>query len=290
MTYRCGYVSLVGKPNVGKSTILNSILQQKITPVSPRPQTTRRVIKGIVTDEDKQIVFLDTPGLVEPRYLLHEKMRSYITEALNESDVIVFITDAPKFATDYDNNLLQILRQVKQPRLAVLNMTDLSTPAELAPKLARLQSEGFEQVVALSAINGEAVSLPDLVTPYLPYHPPMFEDDNVSDLPMRFFAAEIIREKIFLFCREEIPYSSTVTVEKWTETADGAEINATIWLERASQKPILLGEGGRMIKQIRVEAQKEIKGLTGSKPQLFLWVKVKKNWRKSDNALREFGY
>jgi len=289
--FRCGFVSIVGKPNVGKSTLMNKILKEKISIISPKPQTTRHQIKGFLNDENRQIIFLDTPGFLKPRYELQKKMLEYLQNALKDSDLIIFITDVKTFPTDYDNELLGFVQKVKVPKIAILNKIDLVDKATAEIKLMELQKYDFEKVLPLSVLETiDFEPLIDTISGYLPFNPPFYDQDTISDLPMRFFVQEIIREQIFLIFRQEIPYATTVVVESYEELPNKIEIVANIWLEKKSQKPIIIGQGGEMIKKIRENAEKEIHHLVGKRVVLHLWIKIKPNWRKKKNALKEFGY
>lgn len=289
--FKSGFVSIVGKPNVGKSTFMNKLMGEKLSIISPKPQTTRQQIKGIFTDDSKQIVFLDTPGFVEPRYELHEKMLEYIKNSLTDSDLIIFITDAKKYPTDYDNYMCQWLTKFKAPKIAILNKIDLVEQEVTDDKLDKLENFDFETVIPLSVLESPNLdNMIELITKYLPFNPPYYNPDEISDLPMRFFAQEIVRERIFLNYRDEIPYASTVVVEEYHDFPNKAHIRANIWIENQSQKPILLGKNGSMIKKIRIESEKEIHRIIKKRVKLELWIKVKPNWRKKKNALKEFGY
>ncbi|MFC1898076.1 GTPase Era [Candidatus Cloacimonadota bacterium] len=290
-SFKAGFVSIVGKPNVGKSTLLNLILKEKISIISPKPQTTRQQVKGIFTDDEKQIVFLDTPGYVKSRYELHNKMREYLINSMNDSDLIIFITDAHKFPTDYDQDMLTLLHKMKTPKIAILNKIDLVDPEIYTEKVRRLSSNDFEEVIPLSLINKVDVdNLLGILARFLPYNPPFYSPDDVSDQPLRFFVQEIIREKIFHNYRDELPYASTVVVESYKDFPNKVEIAANIWLERNSQKPILIGRNGENIRKLRQQSEKDIHTIVGKRVKLELWVKIKPNWRKKKNTLKEFGY
>lgn len=289
--FRSGFVTIIGKPNVGKSTLLNRLLGEKLSIVSARPQTTRHSIKGIYNAEKTQIVFLDTPGFVEARYELHNNMIDSIETSLKDADLIVFMTDN-HFPTDYDSRVVSlVLKRVKIPKIAVINKCDLTHNEYVDETRESLLKDGFDKVLSISALQDEDMStfINEIVS-FLPYSPPYYDEDNLSDLPVKFFAQEIIREQIFHLFRDEIPYSSTVTVESFKEYDNKVEIAANIWLERKSQKIILIGEKGEKIKQIRLGAEKGIYKLTGKRVKLELWVKIKQDWRKKSNALKEFGY
>jgi GTP-binding protein Era len=289
--YKCGFVVIIGKPNVGKSTLMNRLIGEKLSIVSPRPQTTRHTVKGIYSREKSQIVFLDTPGFLEPRYELHQQMINKITTSLSDADVIVYITDN-NYPTDYDIKVSTIiLKRIKIPKIALINKRDLFSQDNLRQAEEKLKENGFDEVMNISATqDNDFTDLIDRIQNYLPYSPPFYDPENLSDLPMRFFAQEIIREQIFLQFKDEIPYSSTVTIESYNDLPNKVEISANIWLERKSQKIIFIGENGNKIKSVRQAAEKEIYKFTGKRAKLELWVKLKANWRKKRNALKEFGY
>lgn len=288
--FKAGYVSIVGKPNVGKSTLMNRLLGEKLSIVSHKPQTTRVSIKGILNEEEMQIIFLDTPGFVEPRYELHNRMLSYIKASLRDSDLILFITDVTDFPTEYDQTVISLIREIRKPALALLNKTDLAKQDVIDQKKEILQAS-FDKVLPISALT-----MPDTsafikeVKTFMPYNPPFYSTEDMSDLPLKFFAQEIIREKIFLNYEQEIPYSSAVVVDKYNEREDFDFIQATIYLERDTQKPILLGKNGSKIKKMREEAERDISLLTGKGAKLNLWIKIKPGWRKSNSLLNQLGY
>ncbi len=289
--FKSGFVTIVGKPNVGKSTLMNRLIGEKLSIVSPKPQTTRHQIKGILNGQDCQIIFLDTPGILEPRYELQKKMMDYISISLKDADLVLFITDANHFPTDYDLKMLKLLKNIKIPQIALLNKIDLVPPETVNNLVTDLKKENFDEEIAISLLNEQDISsLLALIIRFLPFNPPYYGPEELSDLPMRFFAQEIIREQIFLNFRDEIPYSSTVMVEKYIDLPNKVEIAANIWLERRSQKIILIGKNGEKIKALRLAAEKEIYKITGKRTKLELWIKIKSDWRKKKNALKEFGY
>lgn len=289
--YRAGFVAIAGKPNVGKSTLMNQIMGEKISIISPKPQTTRHQIKGIYSDDEKQIVFLDTPGFLKARYELHNRMLDYLINAIKDADVILFITDANHFPTDYDVQLLDFIAKFNKPKIALLNKIDLVTNETVQEKISELSPYGFHKILPCSLIRKSILSeLIQTISEFLPLSPPFYSSDEVSDLPMRFFVQEIIREQIFLNFDDELPYATTVSVEDYTELPNKVEIQANIWLERNSQKPIIIGKNGEMIKRLRMRSEHEIYAILRKRVRLHLWVKIKPNWRKKKNALREFGY
>jgi len=289
--YRAGFVSIVGKPNVGKSTLMNKLLGEKLSIISPKPQTTRQQIKGIISDDKRQIILMDTPGFVEARYELHNKMLEYIKNSLKDSDIIIFMTDAKKFPTDYDKQIIQNLKKLQVPKIAMLNKIDLSDDITVNKKIELLQDYDFEKVIPISVLKATDLNpFLDELTKLLPFNQPFYSTDEISDMPMRFFAQEIIREQIFLNFDDEIPYASTVVVEQYHDFPNKVIIAANIWLEKKSQKPIVLGKGGINIKTIRITSEKEIHKIVEKRVKLDLWIKIKPNWRKKQNALKEFGY
>ncbi|MCD4651827.1 MAG: GTPase Era [Candidatus Cloacimonetes bacterium] len=289
--HRSGFICITGRPNVGKSTLMNQLLGERLSIISPKPQTTRNAIKGILTTDTEQMVFVDTPGLVQPRYELQIRMRKYIEQSINSADIVLFVTAIKQFPTDYDNELMELILRQKTPVIAVLNKKDIASPELLEQKLELMKTFNFERILSLSALHGDGVEeLLKAMKELLPLSPPLYSENQLTDLPIRFFVQEIIREQIFLIYGQEIPYSSTVIVEDYKDFPNKAEIHANIWLERASQKPIVLGKGGSKIKQVRLQAEKLIHDMIGKRVKLDLWIKIKKNWRKKKNALNEFGY
>lgn len=286
-----GFVTIVGKPNVGKSTLMNRLLGEKLSIISPKPQTTRQQVKGIYNAPEAQIVFLDTPGFLKPRYELQERMVEYIKDALKDTDLVLFITDVTSYPTDYDEQVCAIIRHSSAPKIAVLNKIDLVEQDVAQSRIDALKSLFFDEVIPISALNiDNPESLLTQIASFLPFAPPYFATDEISDLPMRFFVQEIVREQIFLRYRDEIPYASTVTCEKYEDFPNKVVIAVNLWLERSSQKPILLGAGGQNIKALRQAAEKEIHAIVGKRVKLDIWIKIKQNWRKKKNALSEFGY
>jgi GTP-binding protein Era len=288
--YKCGFVAIIGKPNVGKSTLMNHLIGEKISIISSKPQTTRQSLKGIYSDDTKQIIFVDTPGFLKPRYELHNRMLDLIMNSLKNSDLIVFITDANHYPTDYDKELLQELQAVRLPKVALLNKIDLIEQELIDEKLEHLQKH-FDKVVPISALKAvNTDTLLDTFAEMLPFSPPLYDPEHLSDLPMRFFAQEIIREKIFLNYTDEIPYSTAILIDRYEDKEDSVHIDASMWIERASQKPIVIGKGGSKIKKIRLDAQRELKKFTGKQVKIELFVKIKKKWRKNNSSLNELGF
>lgn len=290
MAHKAGFVSIIGKPNVGKSTLMNRILGQHLSIVSAKAQTTRHRIKGILNAEDYQIVFSDTPGLLDPHYLLHQKMMDFVDAALEDADAVLFITD---LAEQYmDEALVARLKKIRVPLVVVINKVDQSGIDEIN-KLVHGWKKHLQPhaVIPASAINDfNTTVVRDTLLEVLPESPAFFPKDDVSDASLRFFTAEFIREKIFLHYRDEIPYASTVDIEAFKEGEQQVHISAVIYVERDSQKGILIGKKGSSIKRVGTEARHDIESFLGKKVFLELFVKVEKDWRKHENKLRRFGY
>jgi len=291
-TFKAGFVSIIGKPNVGKSSLMNAFLGEKLSITTPKPQTTRQNLLGILSEEEYQIVFIDTPGFLKPRYLLQEKMQSSIQEALKDVEVLIYISDVETFPTNYDKAVSKIILKSKISKLAVINKIDLVNNEKQLKEIEQtLEEWRFESIFPVSATEGTGVAeLKSHLISLLPVHPPYYPMDNISDRNMRFFAQEIIREKIFYNLQQEIPYSTAVTVEMFEEGEERSEVWANIFVESRSQKKITIGTNGEMIKKIRLAAERDIKYLMQKKVRLHLWVKIRKNWRKKERVLKEFGY
>jgi len=228
---------------------------------------------------------------LQPKYLLQEKMLKYLFDSLEGVDIIIFITDAKTYPTDYDEKLLEIIKNSKVPKIALLNKVDLVQKSNVEKAMESLAKYNFETIMPASFTNFfNVANFIKMLNTYLPFGQPFYNPDDISDQGMRFFVQEIIREKIFLSYSQEIPYSTTVVVENYNEDDSKVEIIANIWLERASQKPIVLGKNGEKIKKIRIESEKEIHSIVGKRIKLHLWIKIKHNWRKKKNALKEFGF
>lgn len=288
--FRSGFAAIVGKPNTGKSTLMNCILGERISITSPKPQTTRYAIKGILNREDCQIIFIDTPGFLKPRYELQKRMQKIWRDAFADVDLILFITDVTDFPTDYDLQVLERLKLERAPQLAVFNKVDLRknlARQSLTDQLPASVSEAH----FISALTGEGLeTLLESVVSHIPYHEPYYQDDQLSDLPMRFFAQEVVREGIFHLLQQEIPYAAAVLVESFKAGESATVIDAVIWLERHSQKVILIGKRGENLARIRAYAENRLSEWLECRVLLHLWVKVKPGWRKSPGALKEIGF
>ena len=293
MAFKSGYVAIVGRPNVGKSTLLNSILGQKISITSRKPQTTRHNILGIYTAESVQMMFLDTPGqhLNTPR-AINRYMNRAASSALSDVDVVVFVVDRLKW-NEEDEMVLKRVRHSGKPCIVAINKIDRLVDADLLlPHIQELSSElDHAEFVPLSALKKNNVErLLQQVEAKLPAGEPFFDEDQVTDRSMRFMAAEIIREKIMRQLGEEVPYASTVEIEKYQMRGNLTHIHALVLVEREGQKSILIGDKGSRLKQIGTEARKDIETLCGTKVMLELWVKVKSGWSDDDRALQSLGY
>ncbi len=290
--FRSGYVSIIGRPNVGKSTILNAVLGQKISIVSPRPQTTRNRIMGVKNLDNAQIIFIDTPGLHRPRTLLGESMVTTVREVLREIDVVVFVAETgPRI--EQDRLIIGTLDGVDKPVILVINKIDQLRKAEILRVIDSYRAlYPFHEIIPVSALKNDGVDLlPERIARCLPEGPKYYPDDLLTDQYERFMAAEIIREKIMERTSEEIPYSVAVEITDWTEREDGmVSIGAQIYVEREGQKGIIIGGKGRMLKTVGSLARMEIEGLLGTRVFLQLWVKVRKGWRDDKRMLHDLGY
>ena len=291
MSYKSGFVAIVGRPNVGKSTLINRLVGQKVAIVSPRPQTTRNRIMGVCHAAEGQIVFFDTPGIHQATIKLNQRMVQYALACLHEVDLILFLVE-PESPSPADVWIASHLRRVKTPTLLVVNKIDLVSPAHLIPILDAYNRQGhYAGLVPLSAKVGSNIDrLFPQMWAHLPDGEPLFDAETVTDQPIRFLAAEVIREKVIEVTRLEIPYAVAVEIESFKEADNGITINATLFVERPSQKGILIGARGQMLKTIGTRARLEIAALLGAPTHLTLWVKVKSAWRESDAFLKQMGY
>ncbi len=290
---RTGFVAIVGRPNVGKSTLMNHILGQKLSITSRKPQTTRHQILGIKTEDDKQIIFVDTPGIHKINdKAINRYMNRAATTAVKDVDLIVMMVDRMRW-TDEDEMVLQTIKQQRAPVILVVNKIDFIKEKEaLLPYLQELsEKHSFDQIIPLSAKTGSNLDrLEQLIDSYLPESPYFYPEDQITDRSSRFLAAELVREKIMRQLGDELPYSMTVEIEEFTHDGRLIEISALILVERSSQKSIVIGEKGSRLKQIGQEARKDMEVLFDCKVMLNLWVKVKSNWSDDERALRSLGY
>lgn len=291
--HKSGFVAVVGRPNVGKSTLLNHMVGQKIAIVSDTPQTTRNRILGILTLPDAQVLFLDTPGIHKPQHKLGEYMVKSARGALREVDLILFVSDVTESVGPGERFILDMLKEEKTPVILVLNKVDLITKDKLLPIISKYSSfREFTAIVPVSALSGSNMDrLLSVIKDLLPEGPQYYPEDEVTDQPERVVAAEFIREKIFRLTREEIPHSTAVEVEEMKTRANGdVFLRATIYVERESQKGIIIGAKGSMLKEIGQQARLDMETVFGSRFFVDLWVKVKSDWRNKDGSLRMFGY
>lgn len=288
---KVGFVNIFGKPNAGKSTLLNALLGEKLAIISPKVQTTRHRIKGIITTEDYQVIFSDTPGIIEPKYKLHEKMMNAVKEALEDADVAVLLYDLTE-NDPADTDVLFAALKLRVPAIVVCNKSDKVSKEQVDTVLDFFRKQPYcKEPIAISAINGVNVaSLVKTVVYLLPEGEPFFEGDEMTDLPTRFFVGEIIREKIYQLYEEEIPYHTTVLVQEFKEKPPIIKIQADIIVQRETQKGIILGGGGKGIKALGIAARADIEKFLGQKIFLELFVKVKPKWRDNDLYLKEYGY
>ncbi len=292
-TFKSGYVAIVGKPNVGKSTLINDFLGCKLSIVTPKPQTTRKKIMGVLTKEEYQIVFYDTPGIMEPKYELQKYMVKKAYEAIEDADVILMMAEPFEPPAEKDKDFFEKLSHLNIPVILAINKIDLVEKDSLIPILSAYdQRFKFAEIVPISALKGTNLDLMlNLVVKYLPEGEPFYPEDYMTDYNERFLASEIIREKVFESYGEEIPYSTTVEIEEFKEREAGKDfIKAIIFVERDSQKGIIIGENGKAIKRVGVIAREEIEKQTGRKVYLELWVKVMEKWRKDKSKLYKLGY
>jgi GTP-binding protein Era len=289
--HKAGFVNIVGKPNVGKSTLMNILVGERLSIISSKAQTTRHRILGLINTDEYQIVFSDTPGMLRPRYELHKSMMGFVNLSLEDADVIVFVTDL----FESDEEIEEIITKINEsgiPVLLVINKIDLAKEGQLDEVTAywtsRIKSETVIPISALEKFNTERI-LQEIVA-RLPVHPPFYDKEELTDRPERFFASEIIREKIFNNYKKEIPYSTEVGIEDFHEEESIIKIRATIFCERNSQKGILIGDQGKMLKKVGIEARADLEKFFGKKVFLETFVKVEQDWRKNKLKLKKFGY
>jgi GTP-binding protein Era len=292
--FKSGFVGILGAPNVGKSTLLNQLLGQKIAITSEKPQTTRHRILGVAHQPGAQLIFLDTPGIHQASAPLNVRMVDVALKVLGDVDVVVFMTDAASPDDVSDQIILQSVKKKSLPVILVINKIDLVNKEALLPLIEHWRDAyPFRAVVPISALQGVQIDmlLSEMVA-VLPEGPPYYPEESITDLPERFIAAEMIREKVFRLTSQEIPYGVAVTVESFKKRPDKdlMDVQATIHAERDSQKPIIIGRGGRLLKQIGEQARQDIERLVGCKVFLKLWVRVQKKWTRDEKAIRRFGY
>ena len=288
--HKAGFVNIIGNPNVGKSTLMNALVGEKLSIITSKAQTTRHRIMGIVNGNDFQIVYTDTPGIVNPHYKLHEQMMGFVNSALEDADLFLLVTEIGE--TFKNQEVLAKIIRSNTPIILVINKIDLSNQQTISDKIAYWQNQ-IPRAIIVPASATERFNIDtifDHIIEQLPENPPYFPKDELTDRSMRFFVSEIIREKLLLYYQKEIPYSCEVAVESYEEQDGIDNIRAIIFVERESQRAILIGHKGMSIKKVGIEARKDIEEFTGKKCFLNLYVKVMKDWRNSDRALRQFGY
>ncbi|MFN3851031.1 MAG: GTPase Era [Spirosomataceae bacterium] len=294
MNHKAGFISIVGKPNVGKSTLMNQLVGEKLSIITSKAQTTRHRIMGIVNGVHEgtefQLVYSDTPGIIMPQYELHKSMMSFVHGSLEDADVVLFVTDI--FEKHDENDVIEKLQKTDSPILLIINKIDLAKPEQIEEKI-QYWKDNFKavEILTISALNNINVDkLFDRIISYLPVHPPYFPKDELTDKPERFFAAEILREKILTNYNKEIPYSCEVVITSFKEKDDIIVISAEIYVERTSQRAILLGHKGERIKKVGMLAREEMQRFFDKKVFLEQYIKVESDWRNKQNKLRQFGY
>ncbi|MCX2741366.1 GTPase Era [Pontibacter anaerobius] len=288
--HKAGFVSIVGKPNVGKSTLMNALVGEKLSIITSKAQTTRHRIMGILNSDEFQIVYSDTPGIIKPQYALHESMMGFVRTSLEDADVILFVTDI--YEKHDEDDVIKRLQHAKVPILLLINKIDQATEEEVNEKVAYWQEHmNPTEIHPISALHNFGLDqLFARLLHYLPEHPPYFPKDELTDKPERFFVSEMIREKIFLNYKKEIPYSCEVVVEEFKEEEDIIRIRAEISVERRSQKGIVIGNKGEALKKVGTQARLDMENFFQKKIFLDLYVRVNENWRTDQKLLRRFGY
>lgn len=291
MSFHSGFVAIIGRPNVGKSTLMNAFVGEKVAIVSDKPQTTRNRIMGVATGEEWQMVFLDTPGLHTPRTKLGEYMIQAANDALDGIDALLVMIDGNACGPQ-DRQIVERMAQIKAPKALVVNKVDLLTPQTLAPLLASLSIEGYDEIIPVSARRGDSMDkLKETLIGFLPEGPKYFPDDMITDQPERLLCAEIIREKALRNLRDEVPHGIGVEMQRIEKLSDNlTEIHATIYCERDSHKRIIIGKQGTMLGRIGTQAREDIEKLLGTHVSLKLWVKIREDWRNRNDDLRTLGY
>ncbi|EGQ3584131.1 GTPase Era [Staphylococcus pseudintermedius] len=291
--YKSGFVTIIGRPNVGKSTFVNRVIGHKIAIMSDKAQTTRNKIQGVMTQQDAQIVFLDTPGIHKPKHKLGDYMMKVAKNTLSEIDAVTFMVNVNEEIGRGDEYIMEMLKTVKTPVFLVLNKIDLVHPDALMPRIEQYQRYmDFAEIIPISALEGHNVDhFINVLKSYLPEGPQYYPDGQISDHPEQFVVSELIREKILQTTSEEIPHAIGVNVERMTqESEDRVHIEAVIYVERDSQKGIVIGKGGKKLKEVGKRARLDIEHLLGSKVYLDLWVKVQKDWRNKSSFIKQMGY
>ncbi len=289
MSHKAGFVAIIGKPNVGKSTLMNQMVGERLSIITSKAQTTRHRILGIISGENFQLVYSDTPGIIRPEYKLQESMMNFVKSSLEDADVVLLVTD---LYDTFDEKLADNLQQINAPIILVMNKIDQAKGTQAEDKMEywkeAVRADAYFMISALEGINIDKVF--SAILEFLPEHPPYFPKDQLTDRPERFFAAEIIREKIFLNYKKEVPYSTEVEIEEFLEDEKIIRIRAIIYVERKSQKGIIIGKGGDAIKKTGIMARKELEEFFQKHVHLETYVKVAEDWRKKQRVLKGFGY
>ncbi|GAA5415541.1 GTPase Era [Paraliobacillus ryukyuensis] len=292
-SYKSGFITIIGRPNVGKSTFINRVIGQKIAIMSDKAQTTRNTIQGVLTEKDAQFVFIDTPGIHKPKHRLGDFMVKIAEGTLNEVDVVMFMINAEEGFGRGDQYIIDRLKNIKRPIFLIINKIDQVHPDTLLQLIDQYKDKlSFAEIIPISALQGNNVThLLDVLKSHLPEGPQYYPEDQVTDHPERFIMSELIREKVLELTREEIPHSIAVVIEQIDEQEnEKLRVQATIVTERKSQKGIIIGKQGTMLKQVGVKARKDIESLLGTKIYLELWVKVQKDWRNRPQHLQAYGF
>lgn len=289
---KSGFVSLVGRPNVGKSTLLNSIIGKKVAITSNKPQTTRNIIEGIYNDKDTQIVFVDTPGIHKPKYKLGKYLNKQAYYSINDVDIVVLLVDGSEELGKGDLYIIEKLKEINKPVILVINKIDKIKKEDILLKIAEYKDlYSFKEIVPLSALKKDNIkTLVDVLTKYLPDNIKYFDDDTYTNKQLEFLVSEIVREKVFNLTKEEVPHSVTCVVEQIKKEKNNYSINVAIIVDRDSLKKIIIGKQGNMIKEIGIEARKDLEELLENKVYLELFVKTIKDWRDKEKYLQEFGF
>lgn len=287
--HKAGFVSIIGKPNVGKSTLMNQVVGERLSIITSKAQTTRHRIMGILSGEDFQIVYSDTPGILKPEYELHRSMMKFVNTSLEDADVVLFVTDIYE---KYDDTLAESLKRINAPIIFVLNKMDQAKGTQIDDKMnywkELVEANAYVSISALQGSNIEKVF--EHIIDQLPEHPAYFPKDQLTDKPERFFVEEIVREKIFLNYKKEVPYSTEVVATEFREDEKIIRIRAEIYVERKSQKGIIIGKGGEALKKVGIQSRADMEQFFGKQIHLETFVKVADDWRKKDRSLRNFGY
>ena len=289
---KSGFVSLVGRPNVGKSTLLNSIVGKKVAITSNKPQTTRNIIEGIYNDKDTQIVFVDTPGIHKPKYKLGKYLNKQAYYSINDVDIVVLLVDGSEELGKGDLYIIEKLKEINKPVILVINKINKIKKEDILLKIAEYKDlYPFKEIVPLSALKKDNIkTLVDVLTKYLPDNIKYFDDDTYTNKQLEFLVSEIVREKVFNLTKEEVPHSVTCVVEQIKKEKNNYSINVAIIVDRDSLKKIIIGKQGNMIKEIGIEARKDLEELLENKVYLELFVKTIKDWRDKEKYLQEFGF